>query len=116
MSHRAARIITLVANVLRRLALTTLTGFAVLGAGFYGGSGVYAVWTEAAQKRSEQRQAERTQRRAERDQAKALNREAAEGIVEIEAFLDAQVPGPDRTDVPPVRGRHRNRQPGGDAA
>ncbi|WP_157987710.1 hypothetical protein [Jiangella endophytica] len=78
MSYGSAHLMHAMLDGLRYVLWVVVSGFAVVGAAFYGGSGVAAVWQKAgppARRRSDE-----------------IAREAAEGIAEIEAFLAAQQP------------------------
>jgi hypothetical protein len=75
-------------DALRYVLWVVVSGFAVVGAAFYGGAGVAAVWQKAgppARRRNDE-----------------VSREAAEGIAEIEAFLATQPPQASDDDPPPA--------------
>lgn len=93
MSYGSAHLMQAMLDGLRYVLWIVVSGFAVVGAAFYGGAGVAAVWQKAG-----------PPARRRRDE---VAREAAEGIAEIEAFLAAQQPSIEPPEPPPAPRRER---------
>lgn len=88
MSYGSAHLMHAMFDALRYVLWVVVSGFAVVGAAFYGGAGVAAAWQKAgppARRRNDE-----------------VSREAAEGIAEIEAFLATQPPQASDDDPPPA--------------
>ncbi|WP_157574503.1 hypothetical protein [Jiangella muralis] len=93
MSYGSAHLVHAMLDGLRYVLWVVVSGFAVVGAAFYGGSGVAAVWQKSGPP-ARRRQDE-------------IAREAAEGIAEIEAFLATQRPVDEPPEPPPAPRRKR---------
>lgn len=93
MSYGSAHLMTAMLDGLRYVLWVVVSGFAVVGAAFYGGAGVASVWQKAG-----------PPARRRKDE---VAREAAEGIAEIEAFLAGQEPGVEPPEPPPAPRRKR---------
>lgn len=101
MSYWSAHLVHAMFDGLRYLMWMTVSGFAVVGAAFYGGSSVHAIWQKAG-----------PPARRRRD---AVAREAEVGIAEIEAFLEARSPGTGpvaEPESPPIQRHQRPPAPG----
>lgn len=88
MSYGSAHLMHAMFEGLRYVLWVVVSGFAVVGAAFYGGAGVAAVWQKAgppARRRNDE-----------------VSREAAEGVAEIEAFLATLNPAVDDDETPPA--------------
>lgn len=102
MSYASVHLMHTMLDALRYVLWVMVSGFAILGATFYGGMGVCAVWQKAG-----------PPARRRRSDAAAIAKEAATGIVEIEAFLaehspppdDARGHAPEPADAPPASRR-----------
>ncbi|SDU52518.1 hypothetical protein [Jiangella alkaliphila] len=93
MSYGSAHLMTAMLDGLRYVLWVVVSGFAVVGAAFYGGAGVASVWQKAG-----------PPARRRKDE---VAREAAEGIAEIEAYLAGQEPGAEPPEPPPAPRRKR---------
>lgn len=100
MGPGVAHLVQPMLDALRYLMWIMVSGFAAIGAAFYGGAAVHAVWQKVGQTSS-----------AQQTEADVISREAADGIAEIEAFLSAHGPRPD----PPLSdGQRKNIPPSSD--
>lgn len=95
MGYGSAHLMHAMFDAMRYVLWVVVSGFAVVGAAFYGGAGVAAVWQKAG-----------PPARRKNDE---VSREAAEGIAEIEAFLATQ--HPEKTDEEPPPAPRRKLPP-----
>lgn len=99
MNSRSAQLVHTMLDLLRPLLWTFVTGFAVLGATFYGGPAVYA-WQKTL-----------PPARHGRADDDLVAKEAATGIADIEAFLAQRSPAPRPFEARASEDRRRNGSP-----
>lgn len=114
MSYGYAQLVHAVFDAIRNAMWMIVSGFAVIGATFYGGAGLYAYWQKAGTPASRREDTSAGDTRA--SDKRAVAREAAEGIAEIEAFLATEVLKTRPTEAPQAERKRRNVPPAQDEA